>query len=89
MAETFAHVLLILYILHALRGRYLHDPTVHVCADGFVYYDKSPSSRRVAPDVYVSFSMTHLVDGSYQVWREGKTLQRFHWAATSRIGDLP
>ena len=56
----------------ALRARYRHNPDVFVGGDLLMYYEQGDPTQRVAPDVFVIFSVPDHHRMSYKLWEEGK-----------------
>ena len=56
----------------ALRSRYRRNPDVFVGGDLLMYYEKGDPTQRVAPDVFVIFSVPDHHRMSYKLWEEGK-----------------
>ena len=72
MAETDAHVSLILYHLGALQSRYSKaGGLVYVAGNNFLYYEEGNPKARISPDTYVVFGISPHPRDSYKVWEEG------------------
>lgn len=73
MGETDVHITELLDLLAALRLRYRDMPDVYVGGDMLLYYVEGNPSRRVCPDVFVTFGIPKTPKRrSYFLWREGR-----------------
>ena len=71
MAESYEHVFAIIAAGSVLDAWYKDDPTVHVGANNFVYYDENDDTARVAPDLFVVKDLPAPFTGSYRPWLHG------------------
>ena len=70
MAETDAHINLLIYLREALADYFRDDPNVYVAGNLFVYYEEDDPSKVVAPDVFVVKGAPKRDRRIYQVWKE-------------------
>jgi len=72
MAETGAHVDLIVYHIGALQSFYSNsEPPVFVAGNNFLYYEEGNPNARISPDTYVVPGVSARLRDSYKVWEEG------------------
>jgi Uma2 family endonuclease len=85
MAETDAHVLLILYHIAALRLYFsMADQPAYVAGNNFLYYEEGNPKARVSPDTYVVLGIPMRLHDSYKVWEEGGHTPAVVFEFTSR-----
>ena len=70
VAETDLHLDELLALRDTLQARYRAQADVYVGANLFVYYDEGNPSARVAPDVFVVFSVPKRQRRVYKLWEE-------------------
>ncbi|MBD2100889.1 Uma2 family endonuclease [Leptolyngbya sp. FACHB-261] len=71
VAETYAHLYVLLVTLEVLR-QYLLGRQATVLGNQFLYFAKDFPRLRVAPDVMVIFEVTPGGRDNYKVWEEGQ-----------------
>jgi Uma2 family endonuclease len=85
MAETDAHVALIVYFREALQLFFSERAAeVYVSGNNFVFYEEGNPAARVSPDSYVVFGAAQRLRNSYKCWEEGGVLPAFIAEFTSR-----
>ena len=72
MAETDVHRDLMIYLIDALKRRFLHDPAIYVSGNLFVYYEEGNPAACVSPDVFVVRGVPSGRRRTYKVWKEAK-----------------
>ena len=75
MAESYAQLRAMLYLLTELMTRYENRPDVFVGGDMFLYYEKGNPAAVVAPDVFVVLGAPKREEAprlSYKLWEEPK-----------------
>jgi Uma2 family endonuclease len=73
MGETDQHITEILELIAILRERYRNVADVYVGGDMLLYYVEGDPSRRVCPDVFVTFGISKEPPRrSYFLWNEGR-----------------
>jgi Uma2 family endonuclease len=70
MAETLQHILVITYLLSALRDFFRNAPDVYVGANNLIYYEEGNPNAFFAPDVYVIFGLDKTPRRVYKLWQE-------------------
>jgi Uma2 family endonuclease len=71
VAETYAHLYVLLVTLEVLR-QYLEGQQATVLANQFLYYAQGFPKLRVAPDVMVIFNVSPGGRDHYKTWEEGE-----------------
>jgi Uma2 family endonuclease len=71
VAETYAHLYVLLVTLEVLR-QYLEGQQATVLANQFLYYAQGFPKLRVAPDVMVIFNVLPGGRDNYKTWEEGE-----------------
>jgi Uma2 family endonuclease len=72
MAETDAHIDLLIYLREALSDYFRDDPDVYVAGNLFVYYEAGDPAQVVAPDVFVVKGVPKRDRRTYKIWEEGE-----------------
>ena len=70
MAETLQHILVITYLLSALRDFFRNAADVYVGANNLIYYKEGDVSASFAPDCYVIFGLDKTPRRVYKLWQE-------------------
>ncbi|MBI4675678.1 MAG: Uma2 family endonuclease [Chloroflexi bacterium] len=70
MAETLQHILVITYLLSALRDYFRNALDVYVGANNLIYYEEGEPSSVFAPDCYVIFGLDKTPRRVYKLWQE-------------------
>jgi Uma2 family endonuclease len=85
MAETDAHIALIVYFREALQLYFSERAAeVYVSGNNFVFYEEGNPAARVSPDSYVVFGAEQRLRNSYRSWEENGALPAVVVEFTSR-----
>lgn len=72
MAETDVHRDLMLYLIDALRRRFVEHPAFYASGNLFVYYEEGDVHKFVAPDFFVVRGVPKRWRRIFKVWEEKK-----------------
>ena len=84
MAETDKHRDPAVYVIEALKARYVSQPNVYVSGNNFVFWEEGEPGKRISPDAYVVFGVRMRQRDSYRAWEEGGHLPDVVFEFTSR-----
>jgi Uma2 family endonuclease len=72
MAETDAHIDVLIYLREALKDYFRDEPQVYVAGNMLLYYEEGNPAACVAPDVFVVQGVAKGERRTYKLWEEGQ-----------------